>query len=111
MPKATPNHRGISAAAALATAAKHLLFHYPTMFTVRAPRRLALTELQLWIVPIVLTHPDRGVVGEVGFVAIDAATGEILGSTPRREVVRAGKQLREAKNYGLEAAVLPARAV
>ncbi len=111
MPKQTLNHRVINAPAALAAASKHILFHYPTMFTARQPRRLALADTQLWIVPIVLTHPDHGVVGDVGFVAIDAATGAILGSTPRREVVRAGKQLRGAKSNGREAAVFPARAV
>jgi hypothetical protein len=105
------NHRKINAPAALVAASKHVLFHYPTMYTVRRPRRLVLADAELWIAPIVLTHPDHGVVGDVGFVAIDAGTGAILGSTPRREVVRAGKQLREAKSYGREAAVFPARAV
>lgn len=94
--------RVISAAAALATAGKQILFHYPTMYTVSRPRRVLLADAKMWIVPIVLTDADRGIVGDVGFVAIDAGTGAILGSTPRREVVRAGKQLREEKNYGHE---------
>ncbi len=97
MPKPVLNRRRITAAAALAAAGKHLLFHYPTMYAARPPRRLALTGAQMWIVPIVLTHPDRGVLGEVGFVAVDAASGAILGSTPRNEVVRAGKRLRGRK--------------
>jgi hypothetical protein len=111
VPKQALNHRPMSAAAAMVAASKHVLFHYPTMFTVSRPRRLALVDSQLWIVPIVLTHPDHGVLGDAGFVAIDAATGAVLGSTPRREVVHAGKQLREAKSNGRKAAVFPARAV
>jgi len=79
----------------MAAAGKHILFHYPTMVSVRRPWRLRLADARLWIVPIVLTHPDHGI---VGVVAIDAASGAILGSTPRQEVVRAGKQLREAND-------------
>jgi hypothetical protein len=31
-----------------------------------------------WSVPVVLTSPVRGVVGEVGDIRVDAATGEML---------------------------------
>ena len=81
------------------------------MYTVRQPRRLTVADGELWIVPVVLTHPDHGVLGDAGFVAIEAATGAVVGSTSRREVVRAGKQLREAKTNGVAAAVFQARAL
>jgi hypothetical protein len=31
-----------------------------------------------WSVPVLLTFPDRGVVGKVGEILVDAATGELL---------------------------------
>jgi hypothetical protein len=106
-----PAHRAISAGQAMLAANKYLLFHYPTMFTGALPRRLKLPTYDVWIVPIVLTHPDRGIIGEAGLVAVDAHSGQVVGSTPRAEVVAAGKRLREAKHDALETAVLPTRTV
>lgn len=34
-----------------------------------------------WSVPVVLTSPTRGVVGRVGEILVDAATGEMLADT------------------------------
>ena len=77
-------------------AIEHCLFHYPTLFTAGVPRRLPLSDFTLWIVPVVLTHPDRGTIGEVGVVAVDARTGKVAGSTPRAEVVAASEHLPES---------------
>ena len=99
----------LSARQAMVTANKHILFHYPTMFTGGTPRRLVLTQGKWWIVPIVLTHPEHGILGETGVVAVDGASGEIVGSSPRKEVVAAGTRLRKGKGYESEAAILPAR--
>lgn len=96
----------INADRAMLVASEFVLFHYPTLFTGGIPRRLSLQGRDLWIVPIVLTHPEYGVVGDAGIVAIDARTGRVLGSTPRREVVAAGKRLRKAKRDALETAFL-----
>jgi hypothetical protein len=110
-PAKRPAHQAISADQAMLAANKYILFHYPTMFTGAIPQRLRLPTYEVWVVPIVLTHPDHGVVGEAGLVAVDAFSGQILGSTPRAEVVAAGKRLREAKHYDLETAFLPTRTV
>jgi hypothetical protein len=48
-------------------------------------------------------------VGEVGLVAIDAATREVVGATPVDEVRAAGRELAEAKQDALEAAFRRAR--
>ena len=103
--------RSLTAKQAMIAASRYILFHYPTMFTGALPHRLTLKKLNVWAVPIVLTHPDYGNIGEVGVVAINAATGEVLGATSRNDVVAAGKKLREAKPHDLEAAFLSARAV
>src|SRR5258707_9095916 len=91
----------ITAKQAMIAANRYILFHYPTMYTGTLPRRLSLPNLQVWAVPIALTHPDHGVVGDVGLVAVDAANGQVVGATPRSEVVAAGKKLREAKRHDL----------
>src|ERR1051326_5512193 len=101
-PAKRPAHRAIRADQAMLAANKYLLFHYPTLFTGALPRRLKLPTCDVWVVPIVLTHPDRGIVGETGLVAMDAQTGQVIGSTPRAEVVAAGKRFREAKPEDLE---------
>ena len=91
------------------TAIEHCLFHYPTLFTAGMPRRLPLSDSALWIVPVVLTHPERGTIGEVGVVAVDARTGKVAGSTPRAEVVAAGELLVQGKQLARHSPSLQAR--
>lgn len=73
------------------------------------PQRLSLRGAHVWIVPIVLTSPGYGVVGEVGLVAVDAATHEILGATPPDQVRSAGSGLAQEKKDVLQAAFHRAR--
>ena len=105
------NGRAITAKEATIAANAHVLFHYPTMFTGAGTHHLILAGVDLWIVPIVLTHPDYGILGIVGLIAVNASTGQVIGGTPREEVVAAGKRLREGKGYDVRATVLPSRAV
>ena len=109
--KNRPAPPAISADQAMIAANKFILFHYPTMFTGGLAHRLTLAATEVWIVPIALTHPDHGIVGEVGSVALDVRTGEVVGHTPRTEAVAVGKRLRENKGYALETAFLAARTV
>jgi hypothetical protein len=39
---------------------------------------LVVGERLCWSVPVVLTSPTRGVVGQVGAISVDATTGELL---------------------------------
>lgn len=39
---------------------------------------LVVGEKLNWLVPILLTSPDRGIVGKVGEIAVDASTGELM---------------------------------
>jgi hypothetical protein len=103
MPKKRAVLQAMTAKQAMIAANRYILFHYPTMYTGALPRRLTLRDTDTWIVPIVLTHPEHGILGDVGFLAVDAASGNVLGATPRAEVVAAGKKLREARRYDLEA--------
>lgn len=103
--------RAMNADAAIRAANGYLVPNYPIGFLGGTPRRLAIERRTVWIVPILLTSPGYGAVGEVGFIAVHAHTGKILGGTPRPEAVAAARQLREAKRDELEAAFLRARTV
>jgi len=46
-----------------------------------------------WIVPIVLSSPLYGLLGQVGELRIDARTAEVVAATDRPQVVAAGEQL------------------
>src|SRR5207244_4337964 len=82
----------------------HIVRHYPIGCLGGTARLLQLGSRELWIVPIMLTSPGYGAVGEVGVVALDARTRAVVGSTPRQEVGVAVQRLREEKHDELEAA-------
>src|SRR5207248_7523503 len=42
------------------------------------PPDLVVGERLCWSVPVVLGFPDRGIVGKVGEIQVDATTGELL---------------------------------
>jgi hypothetical protein len=94
---------------AVAAANGYMIREYPLGVLGGPARRLTLNGTPVWIVPIFLTSPGYGPVGEVGLIAVDARTREIVGSTPRAEVVDAGKRLCEEKRDDLQAAFLRAR--
>lgn len=96
----------IGAESARLAAAEHCFFHYPTLYTAWNPRR---TSQGHWLVSVVLTHPDYGVVGDVGELTLDSKTGKILASTPPARVVAAGKRLLQEKRDVLTAASIQAR--
>ena len=88
----------------------HIVEHYPFGCLGGKPRRLE-GKPGVWIVPILLTSPGHGAVGEVGMLAVSVSGQEVVGGTPRREVVVAMKQLRETHANALEAAFHRARTV
>jgi len=111
MPRTKKKSRRLGANEAVVAANAYALFHYPTMFTGAGAYRLVVADRDLWVVPIVLTHPDHGILGNVGLVAVDACSGQVVGGTPRAEVVAAGRRVREGKGYDVRTTLLPSRAV
>lgn len=99
----------ISAEQALIAANEYILFKYATGLVGTVPRRLSTQSSSLWIVPVVLTSPGYGIVGEVGVVAVDAQGGQVVGGTPSSEVLAAQERLVSGKQDELEAAFLRAR--
>ena len=74
------------------------------------PQRLV-GQSDLWIVSIFLTSPGFGAVDEVGLVAVDERTRQVVSATERQEVNRAIKHLKETRHDELEAAFYRARTV
>ena len=101
----------IDTGAAQLAANEHCLLNYGTSYCAGMPYRLSLPTGEVWIVPTVFTSPGYGVVGEVGMVVVDAATGTVVGSTPRDEVRAAGTRLAQENRDELNAAFRRARTV
>lgn len=95
------------AEAAMIAANGHLLRHDSTSLMGGTPQRLSGGDL--WEVPIVLTSPGYGPVGEVGVITVDAHTGGVVGGTPKDEVRAAMQRLSEENRDALDAAFLRAK--
>jgi len=52
------------------------------------PPDLVVGERLCWSVPVVLGFPDRGIVGKVGEILVDAATGELLIDKEKTQRIR-----------------------
>ena len=98
---------GKDAEAAVTAANVYLLRHYSTSLMGGSPHRSS--DGTLWEVPIVFTSPGYGAVGDVGVIAVDAHTGQVVGGTPKDEVRAAMQRLSEEKRDALEAAFLRAK--
>ncbi len=96
--------RDREAEAVQVAANSYCLRFYAVGYTGGTPRRLTLRGAEVWIVPVLFTSPGYGTVGEVGLLAIDAETREVVGSTPRAEVKAAGTRLATEKHEDLHAA-------
>jgi hypothetical protein len=86
------------------TANEYCIRQYAIGYSGGVPRRLSLKGSDVWIVPVVLTSPGYGVVGEVGVVAVDARSYEITGATPHDDVKAAGARLAQENRDALDAA-------
>src|SRR5437588_1296238 len=81
----------------------YCLLHYAVGFSGGMPRRLCLHGKDVWIVPVVLSSPGIGPVGEVGVLAIDPATHDVIDATPRPEVRAAAARLAQEKRDVIDA--------
>ncbi len=54
---------------------------------------LVIADRTVWRVPVLLTSPERGVVGRIGTVDVDATTGEVLSDDELiQELIERGRQ-------------------
>lgn len=89
---------------ALLAANSDCLRYYGIRCSGGTPRHLPIGGASVWIIPVLFTSPGYGVVGDVGAVAVDAATHEVVGATPREEVRAEVARLAGTKCDELEAA-------
>ncbi len=55
---------------------------------------LVIADRTVWRVPVLLTSPERGVVGQIGTVDVDATTGEVLSDDRLiQELIECGRQV------------------
>jgi hypothetical protein len=101
--------RRINARSAGITAHEYCLRHYGTSYCGGTPQRLVLPAVEMWIVPVVLTSPGSGTIGDVGIVAVNAMSGEVMGATPRVDVRAAGTRLATERRHDLDTAFRRAR--
>jgi hypothetical protein len=101
--------KSISAQKAWIIANSFCLRQYGTSYSGDSPCTLTLPSGEFWIVPVVYTSPGYGIVGQVGVIAVDARTGEVVGSAPRSQILSGGKRLAGEKKDELRTAFLQAR--
>lgn len=114
--KKTSRHNGSPAPVALLSmqlaeadlvkvaAAEYCLFHFPTLYTAGVPRPALDRRRGSWFVPIVVVHPEHGVIGEVGELTVDARAKKVVRSTPTARVLAAGRRLFQENANGFQAA-------
>jgi len=94
----------ISSKEAIAIANRFILENMRDRFSAGLPKRMTFPIKSLWIVPILLTYPKTGIIGEVGMVAIDEEQGAIVGWTPKNEAEKLARKLYEERKSDIEIA-------
>jgi hypothetical protein len=107
--RGTARHSAGARAKVQAAANGYCLCTYGAAYIGGTPRQLVLAAGPLWVVPVIFTSAGYGHVGEVGIVAVDAATLQVLDATPKHEVRAAGVKLARENRDVLDAAFRRAR--
>ncbi len=88
---------------AQAAAFRFLSDHLPDRIVISSPR---LDEnAHLWRVPVVLSYPQLGILGEVGEILISTTAEEINSHTPIEEMRTAALALAEQHRNAIEAII------
>ena len=88
----------------MALANRFILSRLPDRFSAGLPKSVAFPTRRLWVVPVILTYPHIGIVGEVGMVAVDAEQKTVVGWTPFQEMEELATQLYQEKKHEIEIA-------
>lgn len=99
----------IDAETAKRLANRFLLENLPDRFCAGTPRILQFPLRSVWIVPVVLSYPRIGPVGQTGIIAVDTETGAVVGWTPLDEMKEVAEAVHDEKKVEIEAAFLQAR--
>jgi len=88
---------------------RFILENLPDRFCAGTPRFLQFPLRSVWIVPVVLSYPRIGPVGQAGIAAVDTETGSVVGWTPLDEMKKAAEAIHERRKADIEAAFSQAR--
>jgi hypothetical protein len=97
----------LTALEAQAAANLFLFEHLPDRFLAIEPTLD--TSTQLWRVPVVISYPFIGSIGEVGEILVSAASEEIVSHTSLEEMTSRARNLYEQHRDSIEAAFSQAR--
>ena len=89
---------------AMATADRFIVENLPDRLSAGLPKSIRFPTRTVWIVPVLLTYPKVGIVGEVGMIAIEAERENVVGWTPFSEVEALARQLYQEKKNEIEIA-------
>ncbi len=99
----------IDAETAKRLANRFILENLPDRFCAGTPRFLKFPLHTFWAVPVVLSYPRIGPVGQTGILAVDTETGAVVGWTPLDEIQEVAKVIYDEKKADIEAAFLQTR--
>jgi len=88
----------------MALANRFILTRLPDRFSAGLPKSVNFPTRRLWVVPVMLTYPHIGIVGEVGMVVVDAEQQTVVGWTQVQEMEELARQLYLEKKHEIELA-------
>ena len=94
---------------AMSIANGFILRHFRDRFMAGPPHNVAWRGKPVWVASILLTYPGRGIMGEVGMIAIDARSGAVCAHTLEADLEAAAHRLTRGKWSEIEAAFHSAR--
>lgn len=89
---------------AMVIANRFIIKNLRNCFTSGLPKSVSFPIQNVWIVPILLSYPDTGIVGEVGMIVVDNESGSVVGFTPKEEIEKIANTLYEEKKNEIEIA-------
>ncbi len=96
----------IDARQAMSVANRFIVQNLPDRFSAGLPKKIAFPTRLIWVVPVLLTYPNIGIVGEVGMIAVEEEREAIVGWTPLEEMEELARQLYEEHKDEIELAFL-----
>ena len=94
----------VTALEAEAKASLFLSDHLPDRLSAGPPQLDV--EANVWCVPVCLTYPVLGLLGQVGEIIINAMSGEVVSHTPVDEMLVQAQALYEQHRDAIEAVLL-----
>ena len=104
-----PGSKRIDQKRAMSIANGFILRHFRDRFMAGPPHIVAWRGTPVWVASILLTYPGRGILGEVGMIAIDARSGAVCANTPEPDLEAAAHRLTRGKWSEIEAVFHSAR--